>query len=105
MDGVKLLDNVTFIVNKGDKIAFTGTNELAKTTLFKILMGEMEPDSGEFKWGITTSQAYLPNDNAEYFNDVDFSLVDWLRQFSDEKAESFIRGFFRKNAFLRRRSS
>jgi len=99
VDGVKLLDNVTFIVNKGDKIAFTGTNEIAKTTLFKILMGEMEPDSGEFKWGITTSQAYLPNDNAEYFNNVDCSLVDWLRQFSDEKAESFIRGFLGRMLF------
>ena len=99
VDGVKLLDNVTFIVNKGDKIAFTGTDEIAKTTLFKILMGEMEPDSGEFKWGITTSQAYLPKDNAEYFNDVDCSLVDWLRQFSEEKAESFIRGFLGRMLF------
>ena len=99
VDGVKVLDNLTFIVNKGDKIAFTGTNGIAKTTLFKILMGEMEPDSGEFKWGITTSQAYLPNDNAEYFNNADCSLVDWLRQFSDEKAESFIRGFLGRMLF------
>lgn len=99
VDGVKLLDNVTFIVNKGDKIAFTGTDQLAKTTLFKILMGEMEPDSGEFKWGITTSQAYLPNDNSEYFNATDCSLVDWLRQFSEEKAESFIRGFLGRMLF------
>ena len=63
IDGVKVLDNLTFIVNKGDKIAFIADNEIAKTTLFKILMGEMEPDSGEFKWGVTTSQAYLPKDN------------------------------------------
>ncbi|MCB2312517.1 ATP-binding cassette domain-containing protein [Clostridium tagluense] len=99
IDGVKILDNLSFIVNKGDKIAFTGADEIAKTTLFKILMGEMEPDSGEFKWGVTTSKAYLPKDNSEYFNDVDCSLVDWLRQFSEEKAESFIRGFLGRMLF------
>ena len=99
IDGVKIIDNLTFIVNKGDKIAFTGADEVAKTTLFKILMGEMEPDSGEIKWGITTSQAYLPKDNTEYFYNVDCSLVDWLRQFSEEKAESFIRGFLGRMLF------
>ncbi|MGK0465944.1 ABC-F family ATP-binding cassette domain-containing protein [Clostridium sp.] len=99
VDGVTILDNVTFIVNKGDKIAFTGIDEIAKTTLFKILMGEMEQDAGEFKWGITTTQAYLPKDNAEYFNNVDCSLVDWLRQFSEEKAESFVRGFLGRMLF------
>jgi len=99
VDGVTLIDNLTFIVNKGDKIAFTGADEIAKTTLFKILMGEMEPDSGEFKWGVTTTQAYLPKDNSEYFNAVDCSLVDWLRQFSEEKAESFIRGFLGRMLF------
>jgi ATPase subunit of ABC transporter with duplicated ATPase domains len=99
VDGVILLDNVTFIVNKGDKIAFTGIDEIAKTTLFKILMGEMEQDAGEFKWGVTTTQAYLPKDNNEYFNNVDCSLVDWLRQFSEEKAESFVRGFLGRMLF------
>ena len=99
VDGVTLLDNLSFIVNKGDKIAFTGADEIAKTTLFEILMGEMEQDSGEFKWGVTTSQAYLPKDNSEYFNAVDCSLVDWLRQFSEEKAESFIRGFLGRMLF------
>lgn len=99
VDGVTLIDNLSFIVNKGDKIAFTGADEIAKTTLFKILMGEMEQDSGEFKWGVTTSQAYLPKDNSEYFNAVDCSLVDWLRQFSEEKAESFIRGFLGRMLF------
>jgi ATPase subunit of ABC transporter with duplicated ATPase domains len=99
VDGVVLLDNVTFIVNKGDKIAFTGIDEIAKTTLFKILMGEMEQDAGEFKWGVTTTQAYLPKDNTEYFNNVDCSLVDWLRQFSEEKAESFVRGFLGRMLF------
>ncbi|AKN33481.1 ABC transporter ATP-binding protein [Clostridium carboxidivorans P7] len=99
IDGVKVLDNLSFIVNKGDKIAFAGTNELAKTTLFQILTGEMEPDAGEYKWGITTSQSYFPKDNTEYFEGVDLSLVDWLRQFSEEKSESFIRGFLGRMLF------
>ncbi len=99
VDGVKVLDNISFIVNKGDKIAFSGANELAKTTLFQILSGEMEPDSGEYKWGITTSQSYFPKDNTKYFEGVDLSLVDWLRQFSEEKSESFIRGFLGRMLF------
>jgi ATPase subunit of ABC transporter with duplicated ATPase domains len=81
IDGVKVLDNVNFIMNKDDKIALVGTNEIAKTTLFKILMGEMEADSGTYKWGITTSQAYFPKDNSEYFENSDLNLVDWLRSF------------------------
>lgn len=99
IDGVKVLDNLSFIVNKGDKIAFAGTNELAKTTLFQVLTGEMEPDAGEYKWGITTSQSYFPKDNTKYFDEVDLSLVDWLRQFSEEKSESFIRGFLGRMLF------
>ena len=99
VDGETILDNVSFIVSKGDKIAFTGADEIAKTTLFKILMGEMEPDSGEVKWGVTTSRAYLPKDNTEYFYGIDCSLVDWLRQFSEDKAESFIRGFLGRMLF------
>lgn len=99
IDGEKVLDNVSFIVNKGEKIAFAGPNELAKTTLFKILMGEMEADSGTFKWGVTTTQAYFPQDNSEFFNDVDLSLIDWLRQFSQEPAESYIRGFLGRMLF------
>lgn len=99
MDGVKVLDNVSFTVNKGDKIVFLCRNEIAITTLFKILMGEMEPDEGSFKWGVTTSQALLPRDNTEYFVDADFSLVDWLRQYSTEKDETFIRGFLGKMLF------
>lgn len=99
MDGVKVLDNVSFTVNKGDKIVFLCRNEIAITTLFKILMGEMEPDEGSFKWGVTTSQALLPRDNTEYFEDADFSLVDWLRQYSTEKDETFIRGFLGKMLF------
>lgn len=98
IDGVKVLENVSFMVNKGDKIAFLGDG-VAKTTLFKILMGEMEPDTGSYKWGITTSQAYFPQDNSEFFNDCELNLVDWLRQFSEEKAESFIRGFLGRMLF------
>jgi ATPase subunit of ABC transporter with duplicated ATPase domains len=99
IDGNVILDNVSFAVNKGDKIAFVGPDGIAKTTLFKILMGELEPDSGKFSWGVTTSRSYFPQDNSEYFNDVDLNLVDWLRQYSTEKAETFIRGFLGRMLF------
>ena len=99
IDGVKVLDNISFRVNKDDKIALVGANEIAITTLFKILNGEMEPDSGSFKWGITISTSYFPKDNSEFFNDCNLSLVDWLRQFSDEKSESYIRGFLGRMLF------
>ncbi|WP_436513380.1 ABC-F family ATP-binding cassette domain-containing protein [Clostridium thermobutyricum] len=99
IDGIKVLDNVSFRVNKGDKIALIGDNEIAITTLFKILNGEMEADAGTFKWGITITTAYFPKDNSEYFNDCHLSLVDWLRQYSDEKAESYIRGFLGRMLF------
>lgn len=88
------------MMNKEDKIAFTGRNELAATTLFKILAGEMEPDSGSFKWGVTTSQAFFPKDNSEYFENSDLNLVDWLRQFSPhDQSESFLRGFLGRMLF------
>ncbi|MCM3375175.1 ATP-binding cassette domain-containing protein [Bacillus licheniformis] len=100
IDGVKVLDSVSFMMNKEDKIAFTGRNELAATTLFKILDGEMEPDSGSFKWGVTTSQAFFPKDNSEYFENSDLNLVDWLRQFSPhDQSESFLRGFLGRMLF------
>ncbi|WP_129597189.1 ABC-F family ATP-binding cassette domain-containing protein [Anaerophilus nitritogenes] len=99
IDGVKVLNNISFVVNKGDKIILLGRNEMAKTALMEILMGQMEPDEGTFKWGITTTQAYLPKDNAEYFEDIDLNLIDWLRQYSEEKSESFIRGFLGKMLF------
>jgi ATPase subunit of ABC transporter with duplicated ATPase domains len=100
IDGVKVLDNVSFIMNKDDKIALVGTDEIAKTTLFKILTGEMEPDSGSFKWGITTSQAYFPKDNSQYFENSELNLVDWLRQFSpQDESESFLRGFLGRMLF------
>ena len=100
IDGVKVLDNVSFMMNKDDKIAFVGADEIAKTTLFKILAGEMEADSGSFKWGVTTSQAYFPKDNAEYFEGVDLTLVDWLRQYSpNDQTENFLRGFLGRMLF------
>lgn len=100
LDGEKVLDNVSFIVNKGDKIAFVGKNELARTTLFKILMGEMEADSGSYKWGVTTSQAYFPKDNSSYFEGNDQNLIDWLRQYSPEdQSEGFLRGFLGRMLF------
>lgn len=99
LDGVKVLDNVSFIASKNDKIAFVGDNEIAITTLFKILSGEMEPDSGSFKWGITITTAYFPKDNSEFFNDVNLNLVEWLRQYSDEKSETYLRGFLGRMLF------
>ena len=98
IDGVKILDNLTFTLNHDDKVAFVGGNELAKTTLFKILMGEMEPDSGSFKWGITTSQAYFPKDSTEEFNN-DLTIVDWLTQFSEIKDMTYVRGFLGRMLF------
>ncbi|WP_084052123.1 ABC-F family ATP-binding cassette domain-containing protein [Desulfonispora thiosulfatigenes] len=98
IDGEKVLDNVTFRVNKGDKIAFVGKDEMAKTTLFKILMGELEADSGQYTWGVTTSQEYFSKDNSEFFN-VDLNLVDWLRQFSVDQTENFLRGFLGRMLF------
>ncbi|MCM3402424.1 ABC-F family ATP-binding cassette domain-containing protein [Cytobacillus oceanisediminis] len=100
IDSVKVLNNVSFIMNKDDKIALVGTNELAKTTLFKILTGEMEPDEGTYKWGVTTSQSYFPKDNSEFFENSDLNLVDWLRQFSPaDDSESFLRGFLGRMLF------
>ena len=99
IDAETVLNDVSFLVTKGDKIAFVGPDGLAKTTLFKILMGELEADAGEFKWGVTTSQAYFPKDNSSYFDGVELSLVDWLRQFSQDQEESFIRGFLGRMLF------
>ena len=99
LNGEKILNNVTFTVNNGDKIAFLGANSIAKTMLFKILTGEAEADSGEFKWGLKTSRAYFPSDNSSYFEGVDLSLIDWLRQFSVEKGETFIRSFLGRMLF------
>ena len=99
IDGEKVLNNVSFTVRKVDKIAFTGPNSAGNTALFQILMGEMEPDEGSFKWGVTTTQAYLPNDNTEYFEGCELSLTDWLRQYSKDPDESFVRGFLGRMLF------
>ena len=99
VNGEKVLENLSFKAVKGDKIAFVGTAGLAKTTLFQILMEELTPDSGAFNWGITTSQAYFPKDNAAYFDNVDLSLVDWLRQFSKDQTETFLRGWLGRMLF------
>lgn len=99
IDGVKVLDNVSFVLHKDDKVALLGKNELAKTTLLQILMEEIEPDSGTFKWGVTTSRAYLPKDNTEYFKDNEDNLIEWLRQFSKEPSEQYLRGFLGKMLF------
>lgn len=99
IDGVKVLDNISFRVNKNDKIAFVGENEIANTTLFKIIMGELEPDSGDFKWGITTSRSYFPKDNSEFFDDCDLSIIQWLQQYSKDDTDSYLRSFLGKMLF------
>ena len=98
IDGVKVLDNVSFILGREDKVAFVGGNELAKSTLFKILAGEMEPDSGSYKWGVTTSQSYFPKDNTAIF-DTDLSIVEWPTQFSEIKDATYVRGFLGRMLF------
>ena len=99
VDGVKLLDKVYFSVGKNDKIAFVGENELAQTALFQILMGELEPDEGSVKWGISTIRSYLPKDNSEYFDGNTMELVDWLRQYSTKKDDVYLRGFLGRMLF------
>ncbi len=98
IDGVKVLDNVSFIMGHNDKIAFVGSNELAKTTLFQILAGEMEPDEGNYKWGVTTSQSYFPKDNTAIF-DTDLQIVEWLTQYSEIKDATYVRGFLGRMLF------
>ena len=98
IDGVKVLDDLTFTIGREDKVAFVGGNELAKTTLFKILMGEMEPDEGTYKWGVTTTQAYFPKDSSHEF-DNDDTIVEWLTQYSEEKDVTYVRGFLGRMLF------
>ena len=99
VDGEKVLNNVSFTLKRGDKVAFVGPNSLGKTMLFKILMGEEEADEGTFKWGVTTTQSYLPSDNSAYFDGVDLNIVDWLRQYSKDPYETFVRGFLGRMLF------
>ncbi|MEG1801962.1 MAG: ATP-binding cassette domain-containing protein [Lachnospiraceae bacterium] len=98
IDGVKVLDQISFIVGREDKIAFVGGNEYAKTILFRILSGELEPDEGTYKWGITTSQSYFPKDNTEIF-DCEYQIADWLTQFSEIKDATYVRGFLGRMLF------
>ena len=99
VDGEKVLDNVSFSIHTGDKVVILSNNDIAKTTLFQILAGEIEPDSGTYEWGVTTSQSYFPKDNSEYFEEVDLSLIDWLRQFSKDQDEQYVRGFLGRMLF------
>nr|WP_294465754.1 ATP-binding cassette domain-containing protein [uncultured Sellimonas sp.] len=98
IDGVKVLDHLSFTINHDDKVAFVGSNELAKTTLFRILVGEIEPDEGTYKWGITTSQAYFPKDSGKEF-DSNYTITEWLTQYSEEKDVTYVRGFLGRMLF------
>ena len=99
IDGVKVLDKVSFVMNKNDKIAFVGNNEIAQTTMFKILMGELEPDEGTVKWGVSTSQSYFPKDNTSFFEGCELNMIDWMRQFSEDQSETYLRGFLGRMLF------
>lgn len=100
IDGVKVLDNVSFTINRNDKVALVGDDEVAKTTLMQILVGELEADSGSFRWGVTTSQSYFPKDNSEFFTENNLNLVEWLRQYSpQDDSEAFLRGFLGRMLF------
>ncbi|MCL2152508.1 MAG: ATP-binding cassette domain-containing protein [Oscillospiraceae bacterium] len=100
IDGVKILDKISFIMGRGDKIAFIGENENTITTMLQILAGEIEPDEGDVKWGVSTTQAYFPKDNSEFFDaDGELELIDWIRQFSEDKRESYLRTFLGRMLF------
>ena len=99
VDGAKVLDKISFIMGRDDKIAFIGENENAVTSMFSLLAGETEPDEGEIKWGVSTTQAYFPKDNSEFFDGCDLSIIDWIRQFSEDKRESFLRTFLGRMLF------
>jgi ATPase subunit of ABC transporter with duplicated ATPase domains len=99
IDGIKVLDNISFTLNKNDKVALLSDNDLAVTTLFEILYGNMQPDSGEVKWGVTISNSYFPSDNASFFMDGKYSIIDWLKQYSYDQSDNFVRGFLGKMLF------
>ena len=99
VDGEKVIDNISFTINTGDKVVILSNNDIAKTTLFQLLAGEIEPDEGKIEWGVTTSQSYFPKDNSKYFEGVDLSLIDWLRQFSNDQHEEYVRGFLGRMLF------
>jgi len=97
--GEKILDNISFIMGRDDKIAFIGENENAITAMFKILAGEIEPNNGDVKWGVSTTQAYFPKDNTSYFSNNELNIVDWIRQYSEDKRESYLRTFLGRMLF------
>jgi ATPase subunit of ABC transporter with duplicated ATPase domains len=99
IDGVRVLDKISFIMGRDDKIAFIGADELAITAMFKILSGELEPDEGTVKWGVSTTQSHFPKDNTAYFDGSDLGLMDWIRQFSEDKRESYLRTFLGRMLF------
>ena len=99
VDGVKVLDHVSFIMGREDKISIIGASEIAVTTLFQLLAGELEPDEGTIKWGVSTTQAYFPKDNSSYFDACEYDLMDWMRQFSEDKRESYLRTFLGRMLF------
>ncbi|WP_064581150.1 ABC-F family ATP-binding cassette domain-containing protein [Streptobacillus moniliformis] len=99
VDGELVLDNISFTINTNDKVAIFSRNDIAKTTLFQILAGELEADSGSFEWGMTTTQSYFPKDNSEYFENINLSLIDWLRQYSKDQHEEYVRGFLGRMLF------
>jgi ATPase subunit of ABC transporter with duplicated ATPase domains len=98
-DGIRILDNVSFIMGRDDKIAFIGGNEIAITAMFKVLAAELEPDKGTVKWGVATTQAYFPKDNSDFFAGSDLNIMDWMRQFSVDKRESYLRTFLGRMLF------
>jgi ATPase subunit of ABC transporter with duplicated ATPase domains len=99
LEGVKILNNVSFTIQKGQKSVFLAKSEVVTSALFRILMGELQPDAGKFEWGITTAKAYLPNDNSEFFKDASLDLINWLRQYSKDQTETFLRGFLGRMLF------
>ncbi|MHA6483005.1 ABC-F family ATP-binding cassette domain-containing protein [Paenibacillus sp. strain BS8-2] len=99
IDGEKVIDNMTIAINKGDKVAFVGPNGAPKTTFFQLIAGELEPEEGSYSWGVTTTRAYFPKDNSKYFEGVDMNLVEWLRQYSKDPDETFLRGFLGRMLF------
>lgn len=99
IDGEKLLNNISFTLNKGDKVAFISKNEHSITTLFRILTEEIEPDEGTFRWGVSTSRSYFPKDNSSFFENCDLSILDWMRQYSKDTTETYLRGFLGRMLF------
>jgi ATPase subunit of ABC transporter with duplicated ATPase domains len=98
-EGKKILNDVSFTIKKGQKVMFLANSEIVTTALFRVLMGEIEPDSGKYEWGITTTRAYLPNDNSDFFKDASLDLINWLRQYSKDQTETFLRGFLGRMLF------